>query len=76
MNSSIKQIRAPKSRYIVPLKGLKSRYIVPLNQVKDVMRVNTATPDPRFPKGVPDLKVFILFVGFGAHFFKEFIHIF
>ena len=32
--------------------------IIPNNvQVKDVLRVSTATPDPRFPKGVPDLKV-------------------
>ncbi len=32
-----------------------------LLQVKDVLRVSTATPDPRFPKGVPDLKVRILY---------------
>merc|ERR1740128_288600 len=25
-------------------------------KVKDVLRVNTATQDPRFPKGVPDTK--------------------
>jgi hypothetical protein len=31
-----------------------------LYQVRDVLRVSTATSDPRFPKGVPDLKVKIL----------------